>query len=102
MASQRIETVKRCTKAYENFKLKSLDEAKINGTDVDYEIQDIVDYRINQKTAKEQYNVKWAPINGRKFKNTWTNASLVDAPILTKKVKRLQAKAIANHQGVLP
>ena len=86
----------------ENFKLKSLDEAKINGTDVDYEIQDIVDYRINQKTAKEQYNVKWAPINGRKFKNTWTNASLVDAPILTKKVKRLQARAIANHQGLLP
>ena len=38
----------------ENFELKSLDEGNINGTDVDYEIQDIVDYRINQKTSKEQ------------------------------------------------
>ena len=58
----------------ENYQLKSLDEAKTNGTDVDYEIQDIVDYRINQKTSKEQNNVKWAPINGKKFKNTWTKS----------------------------
>jgi hypothetical protein len=90
----------------EDFELDSLDEANDNGTDVDYEIDDIVDYRINKKTSKEQFNVKWTTINGKKFKNTWTNASLVDAPILSKKIKRLRANVVlsrpyANNRYIL-
>ncbi len=49
----------------ENFELESLDEVHKNGTDFDYEIEHIVDYRIYQKTSKEQYNTCQMDTNQR-------------------------------------
>ncbi len=48
-----------------NFELESLEEVNKNGTDFDYEFEDIVDYRINQKTSKEQYNTCLMDTNQR-------------------------------------
>ena len=87
---------------FDDFELLCLDEAEQKGCDVDYQINGIDNYRINPRTSKEQYRVEWAPINGKKFRKTWANATVVDAPALTNKVKRLQNKAMAEHDSFLP
>jgi hypothetical protein len=86
----------------DNFELMSLEEADQKGRDVAYEINDIDNVRIYPKTSKEQFRVEWAPINGKKYRKQWCNASMLDAPILINKVKRLQSKAITDHEGLLP
>ena len=76
-------TIDKDGQMFDDFELLCLDEAEQKGCDVDYQISDIDNYRINPRTSKEQYRVERAPINGEKFRKTWANASVVDAPALT-------------------
>ncbi len=52
-----------------------------------YEINDIDNVRINPKISKEQFRVEWAPINGKKYRKQWCNASMLDAPIFISEPK---------------
>jgi hypothetical protein len=95
-------TINRDGQMLENFELMSLEEADQKGSDVAYEIIDIDNVRINPKTSKEQFRVEFAPINGKKYRKQWCNDSMLDAPLFKSKVKRLQTKAINDHEGLLP